>query len=37
MRVFGYAADEDVARLAAAGAFTFTDMAELRALIQTHP
>lgn len=35
MRVFGYAADEDRERLAAAGAFTFTDMAELRALIQT--
>ena len=36
MRVFGYAADEDVERLAAAGALTFTDMAELRSLIQKY-
>lgn len=35
MRVFGYAADEDAERLAAAGARVFHDMAELPDLIQT--
>jgi beta-phosphoglucomutase-like phosphatase (HAD superfamily) len=35
MRVFGYAADENAERLAAAGARTFYDMAELPSLIQT--
>jgi len=34
MRVFGYAADESAQRLAAAGALTFHDMAELPRLIQ---
>jgi hypothetical protein len=34
MRVFGYAADEDAGRLAAAGAHVFHDMAELPILIQ---
>jgi HAD superfamily hydrolase (TIGR01509 family) len=35
MRVFGYAADENAERLAAAGAVPFYDMAELPSLIQT--
>jgi len=35
MRVFGYAADENAERLAAAGAATFYDMAELPSLIQS--
>lgn len=35
MRVFGYAADEDAERLAAAGARVFHDMAELPILIHT--
>jgi beta-phosphoglucomutase-like phosphatase (HAD superfamily) len=34
MRVLGYAGDEDAARLAAAGAQAFSDMAELPQLIQ---
>lgn len=35
MRVFGYAADENAERLAAAGAVIFYDMAELPSLVQT--